>query len=264
MHGVDLQPGSTVAVDLFWQGGEIEDGVAAQEAALSLVQGEEIFPLWQGPLAPQADWDAGEMICRRLRVQLPTDIDPGEYTLAVAAPTANGGEPVEAALGPLALGPSTRRFEAPVLVTPVAATLGEAGTASGQFRLLGVSALEPEGDDLVTPGTITATLVWQAATPAQTSYKVFVHLVAESGEIVAQSDAVPAAGYPTNRWVSGEVVVDTHTLAAPASVAPGRYRLVAGMYDPVSNLRPPAYDAEQRRLPDDAVVVGKVTISSPQ
>ncbi|MCB0041670.1 MAG: hypothetical protein KDE23_18430, partial [Caldilinea sp.] len=92
--------------------------------------------------------------------------------------------------------------------------------------------------------------------------KVFVHLVGPDGTLVAQSDAVPAQGYGTEQWIEGEVVADEHVLVLPADLAPGAYRLRAGMYDPATAARLPASDAEGRPYPDDAIDLGDVTLGN--
>jgi hypothetical protein len=49
------------------------------------------------------------------------------------------------------------------------------------------------------------TLVWKATTTPSVSYTVFVHLLDASGQVVAQSDALPFGGNrPTTGWVAGE------------------------------------------------------------
>jgi hypothetical protein len=55
-------------------------------------------------------------------------------------------------------------------------------------------------------------LYWQAlASDIPTGYTVFVHLLADDGRLIAQSDAVPAGGArSTNEWLEGEYVSDTH------------------------------------------------------
>jgi hypothetical protein len=76
------------------------------------------------------------------------------------------------------------------------------------------------------------TLVWQALKDTGHDYKVFVHLLNSEGQLVAQSDAVPANWTrPTNDWQIGEFVTDTHTLDLGPDLPPGLYRLRAGMYD---------------------------------
>ncbi len=80
------------------------------------------------------------------------------------------------------------------------------------------------------------TLYWQALRPMETSYTAFVHLLDETGTLVAQRDR-PPAGYPTAVWRPGEVVVDTFVIELPPDLPPGTYRLQTGFYDPLTVAR---------------------------
>ncbi len=60
----------------------------------------------------------------------------------------------------------------------------------------------------------------------------FIHVIDVDGKLIAQSDQTPGEGsaptYPTSIWDSGEVVASRRTLTVPV----GRYRVIAGLYDP--------------------------------
>jgi hypothetical protein len=61
---------------------------------------------------------------------------------------------------------------------------------------------------------------------------MFVHLVAENGDVLTQADGPPTGGwYPTSWWPVGEIITDERTLLLPDDLAPGRYQLLAGFYD---------------------------------
>jgi hypothetical protein len=84
------------------------------------------------------------------------------------------------------------------------------------------------------PGdTVRVTLYWRALRDLDQDYKVFVHLTDPAvTRQPAQHDGEPGGGFtPTSRWLSGELVPDTHPLALPADLAPGRYTLWAGLYE---------------------------------
>ncbi|MHB0875581.1 MAG: 6-pyruvoyl-tetrahydropterin synthase-related protein [Anaerolineae bacterium] len=84
------------------------------------------------------------------------------------------------------------------------------------------------------------TLHWLAPATPQEDYKVYVHLVAPDGTVVAQSDGDPVGGFtPTQRLVGGELLADERTLVVPLDAAPGQYALYTGMYrwPEVANLR---------------------------
>jgi hypothetical protein len=205
--------------------------------------------LWEGPVGPDDSiWRSGEVLCRRLPLHLPGDVEEGHYALSLET----GG--VSLPIADLALGPSTRRYDAPPVELEVNATLGEA------VKLVGATLEEPDAPG----GSLRVTLVWQALSPPGADHVVFVHLMDRAGQLVAQSDAVPAAqmgpgGYPTSRWATGEVVLDEHVLPSPPS-ATGVYRLFAGMYDPLTGERLPAQDAAGRPIPDGAVPLGEVRL----
>jgi hypothetical protein len=241
MRSTDLQAGAPLMVDLYLQG---DARLAEQHIELRLDADQRSDILWQGLLAPDVALSNGEVICRRLRTRLPMDLSPGNAQLALDI--AAGSVPFHQVV----IHPSTRRFEAPSMTATVDATLGNA------VKLLGY--------DLAQPTTVTngldITVVWQALTVPEQSYTAFVHLLDESGAIVTQSDALPAGGYTTERWIAGEVVSDTHSLTLPATLRPGRYRLVAGLYDVASGERLPVYDSGGQSLADGAVTLGEVQL----
>ncbi|MCL4535675.1 MAG: hypothetical protein M1370_11020 [Bacteroidetes bacterium] len=82
------------------------------------------------------------------------------------------------------------------------------------------------------------TLYWQGAVPVDTNYKSFTHLLTpDEARLVAQKDNEHPGLLPTSWWRQDKIVQDPHTLQVPGSLPPGRYPLVAGMYDPQSGDR---------------------------
>ena len=64
--------------------------------------------------------------------------------------------------------------------------------------------------------------------------KIYVHVRDAAGQIVAQWDGLGAAW---EGWRLGDTLVQTSTITLPESLAPGDYRVVAGLYDPLTNQR---------------------------
>lgn len=65
--------------------------------------------------------------------------------------------------------------------------------------------------------------------------RLFAHLVGSDGQRVTQAD-LPL---PVDTWSPGSYVRQELPLALPGNLLPGRYRLFAGIYDPVSGARLP-------------------------
>ena len=81
-------------------------------------------------------------------------------------------------------------------------------------------------------------LAWQAEQVPETDYTVFVQLLDQRNQVVAQHDAPPLSGErPTSGWQPGEIVLDNRGILIPPGTAPGDYRLIAGMYDPATGER---------------------------
>lgn len=75
-------------------------------------------------------------------------------------------------------------------------------------------------------------IVWQNEQMIETSYRVFVHLVDDAGNLVSQSDSEPDSwNRPTTSWKMGEFILDQHTLAGDGVA----WRV--GLYDPISQQR---------------------------
>ncbi len=107
--------------------------------------------------------------------------------------------------------------------TPSGATLGAGAVVLDGYRHPG----------RVQAGTtLSLALFWRATRPLPLDYTVYVHLVDAAGNKVAQRDVPPLEGRrPTSAWQPGDLVRDDQDLFVPETVAPGTYRLLAGMYD---------------------------------
>lgn len=145
-----------------------------------------------------------------------------------------------------------------------ATELGEPVAAGNQFTApdgtvmtLRTYAYRPQ---TAQPGDIVEVrLEWLAAGPTSQPYKVFLHLVDDSGVPVAQRDGEPAGGSrPTTTWQPGETIIDNHGLLIPPDTPPGSYQLRVGLYDPYDPaVRLPVVVADQQA---DAVGLGTITI----
>jgi hypothetical protein len=76
-------------------------------------------------------------------------------------------------------------------------------------------------------------LYWIAGDEIDFDYSVFVHLMDDEGNMVAQSDHAPgyALHYPPSLWRSGDLIWDAHELDLGDSVPAGTYNLRIGVYN---------------------------------
>ena len=90
-------------------------------------------------------------------------------------------------------------------------------------------------------------LDWYTDGTAQGDYKVFVHILDENDQIVAQADTYPGNGtLPPGNWLPG-VLRDTIVVDLQ-NTPPGTYRVAIGMYDPYTfeRLQPAGGDDQNR------------------
>lgn len=82
------------------------------------------------------------------------------------------------------------------------------------------------------------TLRWHVTAATALRYKVFLQLLDDNNQVWAQRDAEPVGeSRPTSSWQVGETITDRHGLLISPGTPPGRYRLIAGLYDAASGTR---------------------------
>ncbi len=233
----EIRPGETMWAWLYWQA----ETTPAPDSRLFLwLQGEgsasgetaaNPAPLVDS-VGPLESWRPGQV--RRAIYYLPTPPQlRGEQAVLKAALAVGQSPAAEAALAPVRLRLRPRQFTPPPISRPLEAEFGRPALV----RLLGYDLPA----DNLTPGAgLSLTLYWQAAAVMPASYTIFIQLLNDQDQVVAQVDALPQAGAaPTTTWLPGEILADPYHLALPAGLPPGQYRLIAGLYDAVTGERLP-------------------------
>jgi hypothetical protein len=138
----------------------------------------------------------------------------------------------------------------PVPLSRVDASLGESAALVG---------FDAPGH--VAPGEVLSTvLYWQPLTALDRYYNVFVHVEVEGEQIWGQSDEAPACGSESTKdWQPGEVVTDGHTLRVDPATPPGKYPLLAGLYDPMLGERV-SVTGQDANAWGNAVILGTVRV----
>ena len=101
------------------------------------------------------------------------------------------------------------------------------------------------------------TLRWQTDRVQTVSYKVFVHIVDEAGQLLAQDDSIPAQWlYPVTDWKPGEPVSDFHLIRLRGIDPDKPYTVIVGLYDGNTGQRLKRLDAHEQVV-DDKVILPK-------
>ena len=197
---------------------------------------------------PFRDWPTPIFLIDHASPRIPDNFQPGEYELSLRLLDNDNNTLLLQPLGPLSIVPTERLF------TPPSTQYKHPARFSQEIELLGYNLNE------INPLAFELTLVWQALTTPNADYTVFIHLLDTNGLCcVWQQDVMPRQNqYPTTRWQTGEVVIDTYQIALPSEIAPGRYPIEVGLYVADSGLRLQATVPNQP--PRDAVYLFPITI----
>lgn len=135
-----------------------------------------------------------------------------------------------------------------IVYRPTWPYLEQASPQTGRVVKLG-EGIQLIGYDFTPPASavepLLLTLYWESLAPVSEGYDVFVHVVNESGQIVAQADQQPVASLaPTHRWQPGDIIRDPYEIFLPADLPDGAYRLNFGMYLKATGLRLPSNDPD--------------------
>jgi hypothetical protein len=182
----EAAPGEPLLLTFFWQQS------AGQNMSLALQQENRIVHEWPLEL-PDGPYRSQHLL------RLPATLASGAYTFVLNKAVS---------LGQLQLNAPERIFEQPEIATAVNIPFTEA-IGAPQATLIGYT-LAPRPSPLA---SLSISLLWQANADMTTSYRVFIHLVDGSGQIIGQTDGEPANWTrPTTGWVVGEYILDEHQL----------------------------------------------------
>ncbi len=253
--GVALEPGQTavpndqtgIAVTLYWT---TETGVTTDYVTAVHTLGRELesvgqidrHPGWG--MWPPTRWEPGEIYADPYHVWVnPGSEDPALLRIKVSVSDTSGpehrnltatsaaGDVIDLVLvGEAKLAQTLNGDEvpSPFKVDPVSHDFAD-------FVTLRTSANLPFG----LPGEpYLLWLEWRANGTPRTDYTVFVQVLNADGELIASGDAPPLNGdYPTRLWEAGEQIWDRKEFVIPKDTPAGNYRLLVGLYDPITGAR---------------------------
>ncbi len=122
-----------------------------------------------------------------------------------------------------------------------------------------IKLVEATLSDISSGQNLDVNFTWFTDGSAQGDYKVFVHLLDESGKIVAQADSYPGYGreLPGN-WQPGNLE-DQMTVNLDG-VAPGLYRVAIGFYNPYTFERLTPQSDTLEVSPDSRLFIGNIEV----
>lgn len=221
-HATSLAPGGVATVTLYWKAerqvtADVEMFVQVLDRHGSWIAGIHDWPL-RGAYRVRA-WSPGQTMPLSYSLPIPSTAPPGQYRVIAGAfdplrrariRLSNGDDFATVGTFKIPLPPSDS-----VPSHRLHADFGEVIELSGYTLSASVE------------GAVHIQLFWRASGVPGADYTVFVHVVDENDNIVAQADSPPLNGqYPTSIWSPGESIVDERTIPVPA----GEYRVFVGLY----------------------------------
>jgi hypothetical protein len=283
---VRVEQGKGFGVECLWRAQSKPSGEYTLLAELVDAAGNVVRSIQHRPaggLSPTTEWQPGQLVRDQVDLVLPASAPVGPEALQVwlswlrpdgsRLPVRRWGLPAgeSLSLGWIAVTEKEGRlFEPPAIEYRVGANLANKARLLGYNNPdgkleTGIKSSELEGCAGDAAGCqISFDFYWQGISEMDQLYFVFVHLVDEQGQIVAQHDRGPGirGKQPTTSWLPGEVVTDPVTLSLPADLAPGRYTLWVGLYLPPTGPRLLVLD-EAGQAAGDFVEVGAVEVKVP-
>lgn len=213
----ELRPGDPIRITTLWQ---VQTENPGNQFTLQLLAPDDSVQVEQtiiiAPEYPIDQWQPTDRLRNETLLRLPAAITNGEHRWQLKW----GEQLVD--VGTITVNAPERSFAIPEMETAVNETFGDIAT------LLGINIDQANNQVM---------LIWQAQEETATSYRVFVHLVAPTGEILKQSDGEPVQwSRPTTGWITGEILQDGHHIEFQEELPTGT-QLRIGLYDPATNQR---------------------------
>ncbi|MCP4417905.1 MAG: hypothetical protein GY805_14870, partial [Chloroflexi bacterium] len=215
-------PGDVVLHTFFWQRSSALPSSNTFNLQL-LDDNDEVVFQWERPFSlpnyPATAWQNNEQVRGQHLLRLPAGLNSGSYHFVTDG----------LLLGEIVIEAPVRLFEPIEMKTAVSTTFHK--NEQPLITLIGLT------QSSIVNQQSSIDLLWRAEAEMPTSYRVFIHLVADDGQIIVQSDGEPVSwSRPTTGWVTGEYILDVHSLTLPSKL-PANVSLRIGLYDPATNER---------------------------
>ena len=113
----------------------------------------------------------------------------------------------------------------------------------------------------VQPGDVLLlNLIWQTRQAIDRDLHVTVQILDQDNQVIAQRDGLPGTLGPSSTWNADAVIEDRHGLAIPLGTPPGRYPLIAALYDSSTGERLPTAQGDFLSLGTVEIAPGDQTV----
>lgn len=97
--------------------------------------------------------------------------------------------------------------------------------------LIRLRGYDIDDSNIAASGAITMTLQWQSLNPVEEDFTLFIHVLNQQGQTVAQVDVPPAdPNKPTSSWLAEEYKTLIQRIPLPLDLPAGEYTLAIGLY----------------------------------
>lgn len=133
------------------------------------------------------------------------------------------------------------------------------GQPTATFQDGAIQLVEATLSDISNSKNLDVNLMWYTDGSAQGDYKLFVHILDENGEIVAQADGYPGNGtLPPGNWLPGNL--EDQMMVNLDGVPPGLYRVAVGFYNPYTFERLIPQSETLEISPDSRLFIGNIEV----
>jgi hypothetical protein len=136
------------------------------------------------------------------------------------------------------MGEKPQQLQAAIGISATYPITFENGLALAGYEILPPGGSEPSGE-------LTINTYWRVTGNVQPPVTVFVHLLDDNGNIVAQDDRFGAAA---RMLEPGDLIVQRHPIHSETPLKPGTYRVAIGLYNPDTSNRFKTLPGEDRLL----------------
>ena len=261
--GAAIRPGQPLPLTLYFSTPRIIDGFYTLFIHLADQQDRLLFQFDGVPAQgrhPTRQWLPGAIFADTYQIMLKTDqpLADGLVTLSLGFYRYDDKMARQPLLDAQGIVAGDRVVLAPVRVhaaaMPPTLAVGEPLARWANGIQLQTGQVVKDAADLPTAVQV----AWTATQVVQTDYTVFVQMLSQDGQLLAQIDQRPQAGqFPTSTWQPGDVIEDVYTFDPSAASGADQWdQIIIGFYD-ATQQRLSLQTANAAENPDFFVLVRK-------